>query len=65
MRSSPTGPYEWVTYSEVEERALAFGAGLAVLGLEPGKDSNVGIYSQNNIEVSTTYTMSTAVVVSI
>ncbi len=51
-RSSPTGPYQWISYGEVEERALAFGAGLAVLGLEPGQESCVGIYSQNNIEVS-------------
>ncbi len=51
-RSSPTGSYQWINYGEVEERALAFGAGLAALGLDPGTNSNVGIYSQNNIEVS-------------
>lgn len=51
-RSSPTGPYVWVGYGEVEERAVAFGAGLSALGLDPGQESFLGIYSQNNTEVS-------------
>ena len=64
-RSSPTGPYEWISYGEVEERALAFGAGLAALGLEPGQDSCVGIYSQNNIEVSPTLLVCSCVYLSL
>ena len=43
----------WITYGEVEERAIAFGAGLSALGLDVGQDSFVGIYSPNNIEVQT------------
>ena len=50
-RVSPTGPYEWLSYGEVEKRAVAFGAGLSALGLEPGPESHVGIYSKNNIKV--------------
>ena len=51
-RTGPTGPYRWLSYGEVEERAVAFGAGLSALGLEPGQESFLGIYSQNNIKVS-------------
>ena len=51
-RTSPTGPYEFVTYAEVNDRMLAFGAGLADIGLEPGQNSILGIYSMNCIEVS-------------
>lgn len=50
-RSGPTGPYVWVSYGEVEERAKAFGAGLKAVGVESGQESFVGIYSQNGIEV--------------
>ena len=52
-RSGPTGPYEWLSYGEVEERALAFGAGLSEIGVEVGVNSYIGIYSRNNIEAST------------
>ena len=51
VRASPTGPYVWVSYGEVEERAKAFGAGLKEVGVESGQESFVGIYSQNGIEV--------------
>lgn len=40
-----------MSYGQVEERAVAFGAGLSAVGMEPGQDSFVGIYSQNNISV--------------
>lgn len=53
QRSSPTGPYVWVSYGEVEERATAFGAGLSALGMDPGQESFLGIYSANNTEVDT------------
>lgn len=49
-RSGPTGPYEWLSYGEVEERALAFGAGLSEIGVEVGVNSYIGIYSRNNIQ---------------
>ena len=51
-RSAPDGPYVWISYGEVEERAVAFGAGLASIGVETGTESFIGIYSPNNIEVS-------------
>ena len=50
-RGGPNLEYIWLKYSEVEERARAFGAGLASLGIEPGQDSYVGIYCHNTPEV--------------
>ncbi len=50
-RTDPKGPYVWVTYGEVEERAVAFGAGLCAAGVETGQNNFVGIYSSNCIEV--------------
>ncbi|KAF9930018.1 hypothetical protein BGZ65_005535, partial [Modicella reniformis] len=41
-------PYEWMSYSRVQERVTHFGAGLAHLGLT--KDSNFGIFSINRPE---------------
>lgn len=41
----------WTSYKEVEERAIAFGAGLSSLELGTGQDSMLGIYSPNNIAV--------------
>lgn len=35
----------------MEERAKAFGAGLAKLGIDPGQESYVGIYCHNMVEV--------------
>ena len=36
----------------MEERTKAFGSGLSQFGVEPGQESYVGIYSQNNVDVS-------------
>ena len=41
------GPYKFLCYSEVLKRAHKLGAGLAELGIPPGQDSFVGIYSRN------------------
>ncbi|KAG0361497.1 hypothetical protein BC939DRAFT_442872 [Gamsiella multidivaricata] len=41
-------PYEWMSYSRVQERVTHFGAGLAHLGLAPS--SNFGIFSINRAE---------------
>lgn len=41
-------PYEWMSYSRVQERVTHFGAGLAQLGL--AKDPNFGIFSINRPE---------------
>ena len=42
----------WTSYGEVEERALAFGAGLTNIGVETGTESFIGIYSKNCVEAS-------------
>lgn len=44
------GPYRWISYSRVLERARNFGAGLLASGLEPGQSSMVGVYAQNRVE---------------
>ncbi|KAI1294066.1 Long chain acyl-CoA synthetase 7 peroxisomal [Mortierella claussenii] len=41
-------PYEWMTYSSVQERVTHFGAGLAQLGLTV--NANFGIFSINRAE---------------
>ena len=51
-RPGPKEPYRWITYSEVEKRALNLGAGLKKLGVDTGQDTYVGVYSQNNVDVS-------------
>ena len=38
--------------SQIETRAVRLGAGLSHLGVEPGDKTNVGIYSQNSVDVS-------------
>ncbi|CAB4032338.1 Long-chain-fatty-acid-- ligase 1, partial [Paramuricea clavata] len=42
--------YQWLTYNEVDERALCFGSGLLELGVEAGPETFIGIYSQNKVE---------------
>eukprot|EP01129_Flabellula_baltica_P009117 TRINITY_DN366_c0_g1_i1.p1 TRINITY_DN366_c0_g1~~TRINITY_DN366_c0_g1_i1.p1 ORF type:complete len:645 (+),score=165.86 TRINITY_DN366_c0_g1_i1:1383-3317(+) len=42
------GPFEWITYGQVYERATNFGSGLRNLGLIP-RESNVGLYMTNCI----------------
>ncbi|XP_063883836.1 long-chain-fatty-acid--CoA ligase 1-like isoform X2 [Scylla paramamosain] len=46
-REGPGKPYQWLHYNEALLRAKNFGAGLVSLGLPPGPDTFVGIYSQN------------------
>jgi len=46
-RNSPGHPYQWLTYSEALLRAKNFGSGLLSMGLCPGMNSMVGIYSRN------------------
>ena len=36
---------------QIEERFVAFGAGLASIGIPPGQSSLVGIYGPNSVEV--------------
>ena len=46
-REGPGKPYQWLHYNEALLRAKNFGAGLVSLGLPPGPETFVGIYSQN------------------
>lgn len=46
-REGPGKPYQWLHYNEALLRAKNFGAGLVAMGLSPGPDTFVGIYSQN------------------
>lgn len=49
-RESATGPYNWIKYSQVEERFLNFGAGLAQVGVPPGQETFIGLYGPNCAE---------------
>lgn len=51
-RSSPGGPYAWLTYKEVLERSTNTGSGMMEIGCHPGDDGNVfvGVYAPNKIE---------------
>lgn len=40
-------PYQWLHYNEALLRAKNFGSGLLSLGLAPGPQTLVGLYSQN------------------
>ncbi|XP_044739586.1 long-chain-fatty-acid--CoA ligase 1 isoform X2 [Chrysoperla carnea] len=46
-REKPTTPYQWLHYNEALLRAKNFGSGLVALGLIPGANTFLGIYSQN------------------
>lgn len=46
-RDGPGKQYQWLHYNEALLRAKNFGAGLVAMGLSPGPDTFVGIYSQN------------------
>ncbi|KAF6208422.1 hypothetical protein GE061_016878 [Apolygus lucorum] len=46
-REGPGKPYQWLHYNETLLRARNFGCGLMAIGLQPGPNTFVGIYSQN------------------
>ncbi|KAI4478068.1 hypothetical protein M0804_012259 [Polistes exclamans] len=46
-RDGPNKPYQWIHYNETLLRAKNFGSGLVSLGLVPGQQTLVGLYSQN------------------
>lgn len=50
-RPTDTSTYQWYKYSEVNEFAEQIGSALLHFGLEPGKESFVGIYARNRPEV--------------
>lgn len=49
-RDNLSSPYQWMNFNEALLRAKNFGSGLMALGLAPGPDTFVGIYSQNKPE---------------
>lgn len=49
-REDPTKQYQWMRYEEALLRAQNFGSGLVALGLKPGPNTFVGVYSQNSPE---------------
>lgn len=46
-RDGPNKPYQWIHYNETLLRAKNFGSGLVSLGLQPGSQTLIGLYSQN------------------
>ena len=50
-RPAPKAPYKWMSYGDVEKKAVEFGAGLSKLGVDPGQDTYLGIYSHNTPDV--------------
>ncbi|XP_023214161.1 long-chain-fatty-acid--CoA ligase 5-like [Centruroides sculpturatus] len=49
-RPSKDSPYKWLSYNEVLTKAGNFGSGLVHIGVKPGQDTFIGIYSQNSVE---------------
>ncbi|XP_033743143.1 long-chain-fatty-acid--CoA ligase 1-like [Pecten maximus] len=49
-RTGPSKEYEWLSYQQVYDRAIAFGSGLLDVGLRASNDEFVGFYSMNRIE---------------
>lgn len=51
-RTSPGGPYAWLTYNEVLERSFDTGSGLMEIGCHAGDIGHtfVGVYAPNKIE---------------
>lgn len=49
-RTGPSKEYEWLSYRQVYDRAIAFGSGLLDLGLKASNDEFLGFYSMNRIE---------------
>ncbi|XP_031548875.1 long-chain-fatty-acid--CoA ligase 1-like [Actinia tenebrosa] len=52
QRSSPDGPFEWLSYDEVLERSSCTGSGLLELGCKNVEDdiTYIGVYASNKIE---------------
>ncbi|XP_052890614.1 long-chain-fatty-acid--CoA ligase 1 isoform X1 [Anopheles moucheti] len=49
-RENLQSPYQWMNFNETLLRAKNFGSGLISLGLRPGPNTFIGIYSQNRPE---------------
>ena len=55
-KPNPETPYKWLKYSEVGKIAEQIGSCFIHLGLEPAKETFVGIYAKNRLEWSLTET---------
>lgn len=53
-KPNPETPYKWLKYSEVATIAEQIGSCFIHFGLEPAKDTFVGIYAKNRLEWSLT-----------
>lgn len=49
-KPSPTEPYKWLKYSQVGQIAEELGSGFIDFGLEPAKETFIGIYAKNRVE---------------
>jgi long-chain acyl-CoA synthetase len=49
-REKQDGPFKWITYSKANEIVEQVGSALVELGLEPSKESFVGIFAKNRPE---------------
>ncbi|XP_064639951.1 long-chain-fatty-acid--CoA ligase 5-like [Lineus longissimus] len=49
-RDKDGGPYKWMKYQEVHDKAQYFGSGLFCHGVKPGTSTFIGIYAQNRPE---------------
>uniref|UniRef100_A0A8C2KYL3 Long-chain-fatty-acid--CoA ligase n=1 Tax=Cyprinus carpio TaxID=7962 RepID=A0A8C2KYL3_CYPCA len=47
---NPGEPYQWISYTEVSERAQVLGSGLLAKGCKPNPQQFVGIFAQNRPE---------------
>ena len=48
LKKLQLGDYKWMTYNEVQNKAIHFGKGLKSLGLKPG--SGIAIYAETRAE---------------
>ncbi|XP_003390218.1 PREDICTED: long-chain-fatty-acid--CoA ligase 5-like [Amphimedon queenslandica] len=49
-REDSNSPYQWISYSKVEERFMNFGSGLSKIGVAAGQETFLGVFSPNCIE---------------
>ena len=52
-KPNPKEQYKWIHYSDADQAAKQIGSALMEFGLEPAKESFVGIYAKNRPEVIT------------
>ena len=50
-KPSANEPYKWLKYSQAADMSQELGSGFIELGLEPAKETFIGIYARNRPEV--------------